>query len=320
MAVLPGQITGIIGRSGSGKSTLLRILGGLRAPDQGTVTLFGKNLWQSSLPERRQLLQKIGTIFQELNLLSRRTVAENIMLPLEFMGVSPHERLEKARAVAEWVGIGHLLDRYPAQLSGGEKQRVAIARALSPDAKVLLCDELTSALDPETTLEILGLLQEINERLGVTVILITHDIGVVREVCDRVCVIEQGRIVEEGSIEDILLLPQHPTTQALLGHLTLLDIPQHWMEIMQPQPFDGSQAVLQIIFSGDLAHRPLIADLIRTCDVPVSIVAGHIDHVRRTAFGNIIITVPIDNGQFDRTITYLTEHHAGAEILGYIPL
>jgi D-methionine transport system ATP-binding protein len=317
---MPGQITGIIGRSGSGKSTLLRILGGLREPDKGTIALFGKNLWQCPLGECRQLLRKIGTIFQELNLLSRRTVAENIALPLEFMGLPARERLEKAAAVAEWVGIGHLLDRYPSQLSGGEKQRVAIARALSPDAKVLLCDELTSALDHETTLEILGLLQEINERLGVTVILITHDISVVREICDRVCVIEQGTVVEEGSIERILLSPQHPATQALLGHITMQEIPQHWLEIMQPQSFEGAQAVLQIIFVGDLAHRPLIADLILACNVSVSIVAGHIDHVRRTAFGNIIITVPVNNGQCEKTLAYLQGRHAGAEILGYLPL
>jgi D-methionine transport system ATP-binding protein len=216
LSVRKGQIFGIIGRSGAGKSTLVRCLNGLETPRAGKIFIGDQSLTRAKGLEHRQILHKIGTVFQHFNLLTRRTVLENIALPLEFMGVAPDERAKKAKTIAELVGLSDKEQAFPNQLSGGQCQRVAIARALVSDVSLLLCDEFTSALDPETSLEILALLQDLNQRLGVTIVLVTHDMSVVREICDQVCVLDQGRVAEIGPVESILLKPQHEVTHALV--------------------------------------------------------------------------------------------------------
>jgi D-methionine transport system ATP-binding protein len=310
LTVKKGQIAGVIGRSGAGKSTLIRVLGGLTAPDEGTVTVFEESLWPGP---KRDLLRRMGTVSQGYNLLSRRTVSENILLPQTILGIKGRSALE----LAALVGIEDLLGRYPAQLSGGQRQRVAIARALSTGAHLLLCDEITSALDRETTYEILSLLQDLNQRLGVTVVLITHDMGVVREICDSVYVLDAGSVVDAGDVESILMNPQHATTQSLLGHLSRQELPQHLASQLRPDVFENAQAVLEILFAGDAANQPIIADLVGKLGIPVNIIAGHLDHVRRTAFGNLIISVPLSDGALQRTLDYCAGCHVGTHILGY---
>lgn len=313
-----GRILGLIGRSGAGKSTLLRVMGGLTEPTQGHVILFHHDYWKSTVPKRRELLRKIGTVFQDLHLLSRYTVAENIALPLAFMKCSPEHQRKQVFSLAEEVGLTAFLDRYPAQLSGGQRQRVAIARALSSNAQVLLCDELTSALDREVRLEILELLQEINHRHGVTIILVTHDMEVVREICDDVCVMDRGRIVESGTSEKILLKPQHETTKALLGHLMILDLPHYCLEQMRSEPFEGAHVVLQVLAAGDFPRLPFFSDLVKTHDVTLNFLGGHVNHIKHRPFGNMIVDFPIAGGQLEKVVSYFARHHIETQIIGYI--
>lgn len=311
-AVNAGEITGVIGRSGAGKTTLLRILGGLACPDQGHVKLMGQDLWPGP---NRKLLQHVGTVFQSINLLSRRTVAQNVLLPREFCGGEG----ESAAHLLSLVGLEGFDQRYPAELSGGQRQRVAIARALSTGARILLCDEITSALDRETTYDVLAVLQNLRTKLGLTILMITHDMNVVREVCDTVHVLDSGVLVESAPVESVLLNPQHATTQSLLGHLSRQELPKHWAEKLGMSSEGHSQAILQIIFAGDAANRPLIADLVGQQGVPANIIAGHMDHVRETAFGSLIISVPVSENRLEKTLAYFAQCHVGTQILGYLP-
>lgn len=313
-----GRILGLIGRSGAGKSTLLRVMGGLVEPTRGRVILFDQDYWKSSTPKRRQLLRKTGTVFQDLNLLSRYTVAENIALPLSFRGGSQKQQQKRAEALAEEVGLAAFLDRYPAQLSGGQRQRVAIARALSSEAEVLLCDELTSALDREVRFEILELLQYINTHHGTTIILVTHDMEVVREICDDVCVMERGEVVEAGASETILLKPQHATTKALLGHLMMRDLPYYCLEQMKPGPFEGAHVVLQVLAAGDFPRLPFFSDLVKTHGVTLNFLGGHVNHIKRRPFGNMIVDFPLAGGQLEKVVAYFAQHRIETQIIGYI--
>ncbi len=314
-----GQILGIIGRSGAGKSTLLRCLNRLEIPDSGDILIGQQSLVQATEQARCDILRRIGTVFQNFNLLSRRTVLQNIALPLEFMGASPDEITVKTRHIAALVGLSDKHHAYPSQLSGGQRQRVAIARALVADVSLLLCDEFTSALDPETSLEILSLLRDLNQRLGVTIILITHDMSVVREICDQVCVMDDGQIVEAGSVESILLMPQHEVTQSLVSNLFMKDLPHAIHEFLHADPFESDHVVLRLAFSGNSAHQPIIAALIEEFHIPVNIIAGSLDHVREIAFGSLVVTLPGQDPLLSEVLKHFHAHHVAAEILGFIP-
>jgi D-methionine transport system ATP-binding protein len=314
-----GQILGIIGRSGAGKSTLLRCLNCLEIADSGDILIGQQSLMQATEQARCEILRKIGTVFQNFNLLSRRTVLQNIALPLEFMGASPDEITVKTQRIAALVGLGDKHHAYPSQLSGGQRQRVAIARALVADVSLLLCDEFTSALDPETSLEILSLLRDLNQRLGVTIVLITHDMSVVREICDQVCVMDDGRIVEAGSVESILLMPQHEVTQSLVSNLFMKDLPHAIHEFLHADPFESDHVVLRLAFSGHSAHQPIIASLIEEFHIPVNIIAGSLDHVREVAFGSLVVTLPGQDPLLSEVLKHFQAHHVAAEILGFIP-
>jgi len=211
-----GQVLGIIGRSGAGKSTLIRCLNGLERPDSGAVAIDGRDITGLSERQLQRERQRIGMIFQHFNLLSSRTVAENVALPLKLAGVRRAERRRRAAGLLDLVGLADKADVYPATLSGGQKQRVGIARALASEPALLLCDEATSALDPETTLAILALLKRINRALGLTIVLITHEMNVARRIADRVLVMERGRVVEEGPVRDVLIDPRAEETRILL--------------------------------------------------------------------------------------------------------
>ncbi|WP_420139654.1 methionine ABC transporter ATP-binding protein [Sphingomonas sp.] len=221
LSVSPGEIFGIIGQSGAGKSTLIRLLNALERPSEGQVEVDGVDLAGLSPAELRTLRRRIGMIFQNFGLLSSRTVAGNVAFPLELTDATRTDRNAKVAALLSRVGLAEYADRYPAQLSGGQKQRVGIARALATDPDVLLCDEATSALDPETTRSVLGLLRDLNRELGLTIVLITHEMDVVRTVCDRVAVLDHGRLVETGAVADIFESGAHPATRRMLAALSL---------------------------------------------------------------------------------------------------
>lgn len=316
--VAGGEICSIIGRSGAGKSTLLRCLNALEPFDSGTIQIGDAFFEKASENERRAILKQIGTIFQTFNLLSRRTVLENILLPAEWAGIPKSQVLDKAILLAEKVGLGDKISMYPSQLSGGQRQRVAIARALITDTKLLLCDEFTSALDPETSLEILSLLRELNQELGVTVILVTHDMSVVREVSDRVIVMEQGEIVEQGDVEEILLQPRHEVTHSLVRGLFIKQLPNDVLKRLEATAQTG-QVLIQLVFSGSSARTPVIADLIREHDISVSILAGSLDHLKETSLGVLTISMPNDNAKVMQALEHFKVHRVAAEVLGYLP-
>lgn len=324
LSIPQGQIFGIIGRSGAGKSTLLRCLNGLEKPTSGKISIYQQSLIHTTKIDRRKILHKIGTVFQSFNLLSRRTVLQNIALPLEFMGISTDEITVKTQKIAALVGLSDKHNAHPSQLSGGQRQRVAIARALVSDVTLLLCDEFTSALDPETSLEILTLLRDLNQRLGITIVLVTHDMSVIREICDQVCVLDHGKVVEEGSVESILLRPQHEVTQSLVNHLFIKDLPRTIHDSLHGEPLENDYAVLRLMFSDNASFQPAIASIIQKFNVPINIIAGSLGHVREVTFGSMIVTMPThglpkEDPLLSEVLTYFNTHHIAAEILGYIP-
>ena len=313
-----GKIHSIIGLSGAGKSTLMRCLNLLEKPDSGQLTIMGRETQTLDATEQRDLLSQIGTIFQSVNLLTRLTALENVMLPQQWRGVSSSAATLKSTELLSQVGLSGFEDRYPAQLSGGQRQRVAIARALANDAKILLCDEFTSALDPQTSLEILALLQKLNKDLGVTIVLITHDMSVVREISDFVYVMESGQFVEQGDLEQILLHPQHPVTKKLLASLFDKELPNHIKETLSDVPVSGD-VLIRLVFSGKSSKDPVIADLIRNHNIPLSILAGNMDHLRQSVFGTLVISAPYDQAALDQMMAHFNKYGVSAEVLGYVP-
>lgn len=315
-----GQILGIIGKSGTGKSTLLRCLNGLEKPNTGIIMIDGQLFTGISDREQRNIKQKIGNIFQNSNLLSHLNSLENVMFPLRLLKANNKESNLKALNLLELVGLKGKEDHYPSQLSGGQAQRVAIARALISDPSLLLCDEFTSALDPETSLEILELLRKLNKELGVTIVLITHDMAIIREICDEVCVLDDGLIVEKNDITSILLYPQSKVTKSLIRNLIAKDLPHHLQEQLVQNPTSHSVVVLRLFFSSQVAEDPIIASIVKKYDIPINILFGNLDHIRETAFGCLIIEIPYDAFILNQIILDLDQRGVAAEILGYLPL
>lgn len=314
-----GQILGIIGRSGAGKSTLLRCINGLEEPTQGKIYIDSQLFSGIPLQKKRKIQQKIGNVFQSPNLLSRLTVLKNITLPLKLLGKESTESQSKALKLIELVGLKGKEESYPSQLSGGQCQRVAIARALITDTNLLLCDEFTSALDNETSLEILELLKDLNKRLGITIILITHDMAIVREICDEVCVIDKGRIVEKNNITSILLHPESGVTKSLIQNLFNRDLPHHLQEKLRPQASGKSTALIRLLFSSDSAGEPIISSLVTKHHVPINILFGNLDHIRETAFGCLIVEIPNDAEKLCAIREELHQKEVSTEVIGYLP-
>jgi D-methionine transport system ATP-binding protein len=312
-----GAITGIIGRSGAGKSTLLRMVNGLERPSAGKVMVNGHDIGAASGTGLRALRRQVGMIFQHFNLLSNRTVADNIALPLEIAGVDAARIAPRAAELIERVGLSAQARRYPAELSGGQKQRVGIARALATGPRVLLSDEATSALDPDTTRQVLQLLQAINRDLGLTILLITHEMAVVRDICSHVAVIEGGRIVETGETYDIFSKPAHATTRSFLTGVTGVTVPQFIAGRMQDNPQGPqAQAVVQITFVGNHATDPMLARLTAERGVSVNILAGAIEEIGTRPFGSLIVGLPA--ARLAESQGFLQEHGLLTEVLGYV--
>lgn len=292
LTIAAGDIYGIIGMSGAGKSTLVRCLNYLEKPTDGQVLIEGRDLGSLSEKELRKQRSDIAMIFQHFNLLMQKSVIDNICFPLQLAGVKKAEARKRAKELLKTVGLEEKEKAYPAQLSGGQKQRVAIARALASEPKILLCDEATSALDPQTTASILSLLKEINEQLGITIVIITHQMSVIREICNRVAIMEHGELVEEGPVEDIF---SHPKSRAA-RELILRDKPEGesagnngaLRERMQ-----GSRK-LRIVFSENSAFEPVIANMILKFGTPVNILRADTKNVGGFAKGEMILGLPED--------------------------
>jgi len=301
--VADGDIYGVIGYSGAGKSTFVRLINRLEEPTSGTIKIGDQVITSLSKKDLRVARQDIGMIFQHFNLLWSRTVAENIEFPLEISGVEKSDRKKRVLELIELVGLAGKENAYPAQLSGGQKQRVGIARALANSPKVLLCDEATSALDPETTNQILRLLQDINEKLGLTIILITHEMHVIRKICNRVAVMEQGKVVEEGTVLDVFTRPKQPVTQKFVEQLTGSDEEEEDMTELKERYQEG--ALLRIQFLGESANQTVISQLVKNFDIHVNILQGKITQTQVGSYGTLI--VQLVGNQQEEAIKYLEE-------------
>jgi D-methionine transport system ATP-binding protein len=293
LTIYEGEIFGIIGLSGAGKSTLVRCINFLERPTAGSVIFDGVDLESMQEKELLKARQSMGMIFQQFNLLMQRNALMNICFPLEIAGVPRKEAKERAKELLEVVGLSDKAKAFPAQLSGGQKQRIAIARALATNPKILLCDEATSALDPTTTRSILKLLKEINQKLGITVIVITHEMSVIEEICNRVAIIDQSHIAEVGDVEEVFVRPQSKIAKQLV-----------FSGATHIETFEG-ESKCRIIFDGRTSFEPVIANMVLECKTPVNILFADTKDIDGKAFGQMVIQLPNDDMGRKRIMNYL---------------
>lgn len=313
-----GGISGIIGRSGAGKSTMIRLVNGLERPTSGKVVVDGVDVGALDEAGLRTLRRQVGMIFQHFNLLASRTAYDNVALPLEIAGVSKSEIKRKVGPLLDLVGLGDKAKRYPAELSGGQKQRVGIARALATEPKLLLSDEATSALDPETTQSILELLKRINAELGLTVLLITHEMEVVKTIASQVAVIDKGLIVEQGNTFDIFTRPSHETTRSLLSSAVGVKLP-HWVTSgLKPEAAPGDRVLVRLVFFGATAFQPLTARLVSEIGPDLNILAGTIEEIAGDPFGSLVVSYPATPEILARAERFYTQTGLHTEVLGYV--
>lgn len=319
LTINEGEIFGIIGLSGAGKSTLVRCINMLEKPTSGKVMVDGQEMTALGEEQLRKARQNIGMIFQHFNLLSSRTVFGNIAFPLEIQGMDKAAIQKKVEPLLDLVGLKDRADYYPSQLSGGQKQRVGIARALASDPKVLLCDEATSALDPQTTESILNLLRDINKRLHITIVMITHQMNVVKEICDWVAVIENGEIIEQGSMVDIFTNPQKATTKEFVASIQHNDLPDFVRKLDIHKDYKaGDKALVSLSFIGDSAGEPIVSVLIKEYDTNVNILTANIETLQDTPFGTLLIEVEGDEDHLKKALDYLHERKVKDEVIGYV--
>lgn len=304
-----GQVFGLIGHSGAGKSTLLRLINRLEEPSAGRILVAGEDVTALDANGLRRFRRQVGMIFQHFNLLSSKTVAANVAMPLELAGELSREQItQRVAELLARVGLSEHTNKYPAQLSGGQKQRVGIARALSTNPKILLCDEATSALDPQTTAQVLQLLAEINRELGLTIVLITHEMDVIRRVCDQVAVMDGGVIVEQGPVAQVFLHPQHPTTRRFVQEDEQVD------ENEQRDDFAHvSGKILRLTFQGEATYAPLLGTVARETGVDYSILAGRIDRIKDTPYGQL--TLALTGGDIDAALARFQAADVHLEVL-----
>lgn len=318
LEVPKGTIFGVIGASGAGKSTLIRCVNLLERPTMGQVIVDGRDLTTLSEPDLILARRHIAMIFQHFNLLSSRTVFENVALPLE-LDNTPKDKIEqKVNQLLELVGLAEKRDAYPSNLSGGQKQRVAIARALANDPQVLLCDEATSALDPATTQSILQLLKEINKRLGLTILLITHEMDVVKRICDRVAVIDRGQLVESGSVSEIFSNPKTELAQRFIQSTFHIELPQEYMDQLTPTATPNSKPIIKFEFTGRSVDAPLLSHASKKFGIDFSILMSQIDYAGGVKFGFVIAEVEGDSDAIAEAKFYLIDNNVKVEVLGYV--
>lgn len=312
LEVQAGEIFGIIGLSGAGKSTLVRCMNLLERPTSGSVVVDGKDMTKLSVKELRKARKDISMIFQSFNLLMQRTALDNICFPLELVGTPRAKAVARAKELLDLVGLGNRAGAYPAQLSGGQKQRVGIARALTNDPKVLLSDEATSALDPETTVATLALLKRINKELGLTIVMITHEMQVVKQICERVVVMNYGKIVEQGKVVDIFMSPQHETTKALIGNVMARDMPasilDRFRKARENHPNSDAVYLLRLAFSGNEVTRPVISECSRRFNLDFNILRGTVDDVQGQTLGSLTVLIEAESSVFIEAVNFLREN------------
>lgn len=317
--VKKGEIFGVIGLSGAGKSTLIRCINMLEKPTAGSVIVDGEDITRLSQTELRRTRRKIGMIFQQFNLLWSRTVADNVAFPLEIAGVPKNVRDKKVEEMLALVGLTDKALSYPAQLSGGQKQRVGIARALANDPKVLLSDEATSALDPETTQSILMLLKDINKKLNLTIVLITHEMHVIKEICDSVAVLDRGIIVEQGPVLNLFTNPSTEMARKFINSIVNTDIPDVIKTRQAELLHRGhrNSLVIRVSFIGKAAGEPLISSLVQKFGIQANILYGNIDHIKDTIFGSLTLELLPGNGNqnIESALDFLRSKELQVEVL-----
>lgn len=320
LTIHDGEIFGIIGKSGAGKSTLVRCINMLEKPTTGKVIIDDKELTAMSDSQLRAERKNIGMIFQHFNLLSSRTVFDNIAFPLELAGASKEVIRSKVDSLLELVGLTDRQFNYPSQLSGGQKQRVGIARALASDPKILLCDEATSALDPQTTKSILELLKDINKRLSITIVIITHEMAVIKEICDRVAVIEGGVIKEQGRVIDVFTNPQSETMKEFVKSVINMELPEGIKKLgVTDQPSPDRDMLVRFRFKGAATNEPLVVNIARKFNLDVSVLYGNIDYIQDVPFGYLIVVIMGDMKAQTEAYSYIKTQPVESEVLGYVP-
>ena len=315
-----GEIFGIIGLSGAGKSTLIRCINMLERPTAGKVIVDGQDMTAMSEKELRKARKNIGMIFQHFNLLSSATVYDNIAFPLRLSHTPEEEIKKKVLPLLDLVGLADKAHQYPSQLSGGQKQRVGIARALASEPKVLLCDEATSALDPQTTRSILELIQDINRKLSLTVVVITHEMQVIKDICDKVAVIENGVIAEQGTVLEVFTNPQKPITKDFISVLLSNELPAAFRggEVSKT-PLPGAYLLLRLTFIGESASDPVLAGMIRKFpEIEVTMLFGNLDQIKSTPFGRMIIGITGPEARIQEALQYLRQQDLKEEVIGYV--
>lgn len=316
LSIGKGEIFGIIGFSGAGKSTLVRCINLLERPTSGSVTVDGKEMTALSARELRQARKKIGMIFQHFNLMPSRTVFGNVAYPLRGSGLSGEQIADKVHRLLELVGIGDKAEAYPKQLSGGQKQRVAIARALANDPNVLLCDEATSALDPQTTKAILRLLKDLNEKLGITVVIITHEMAVVKEICDRVAVMEHGRVVEQGEVFNVFADPRQEITRSFIYTTSNLRKIEELIEADSPVvQLKPGELIVRLSYIQRNVSEPLISTVSRKFDITLNIIFSDIAIVQNAPIGGTVAIISGERAQITQAMQYLIEKNVGVEVI-----
>jgi len=298
-----GCIYGIIGMSGAGKSTLLRCLTGLDIPSEGTVTFEGREFPYTNGQALQLFRKQMGMVFQHFQLFSSRTVGQNVAYPLEISGFTPSECEERVKEVLELVGLESKKDYHPCSLSGGEKQRAGIARALASHPSLLLCDEPTSALDPKTTRDLLQLLRTLHQHLGLTIVIITHQLEIVKQTCERVAVLADGQIVEEGEVKTIFTQPQHPITRHLL-HADAEEIPEDFLKQHSPE-----KRRVRLGFEGMQAKEPMLSHMIKRYDVEANILSGGLESLQGTIVGHLFVELSGTAEEIERALTFLRHQH-----------
>lgn len=318
LRVPPGKIFGVIGTSGAGKSTLIRTINLLEKPTSGEVIVDGKSLLKLSNSQLAQERRQIGMIFQHFNLLSSRTVFENIAFPLELAGTPKNLIKDRVKELLELVGLTDKINDYPSNLSGGQKQRVAIARTLANNPKVLLCDEATSALDPATTRSILNLLKDINKRLNITILLITHQMEVIKAICDEVAVISHGELVEQGTVSDIFTNAKNELTREFIASSLHIEIPAIYQNRLVALYKEGLSPLLRLELNGKSVDEPILTDAAKQFGINANIITAQTAYAGDTNFGILIIELSGDENQQKETIEYFKSKHIKTEILGYV--
>lgn len=312
--ICKGDIFGIIGYSGAGKSTLVRCINLLERPDGGRVIINGEDVTTLPLKELRKRREKIGMIFQHFNLMKRRTVYSNVAYPLKGKGLSKKQIEEKVASLLELVGLKDKINSYPSELSGGQKQRVAIARALANDPEILLCDEATSALDPQTTKSILSLIKEINLKLNITIVVITHQMEVIKEICNKVVVMENGEVVEQGSLADIFVKPETSISKAFVASTLRFDKAEEIIENIRKEKNGGNNSIVKISFFGETTTEAFISKISIDFNVFASVIFGNIEYIQGIPYGNLIVNITGEQENIHKSLGYLKENNIGVEV------